>query len=128
MNKLSFGVSDLLRKPAEVWQYRAYGEISGFSLRSQSLANCPGNRLLGLTLRSVETGPGLQRRPYLFLCTPARLPRHMPRNRKSIMTIPIIATPSFMPSQTESSESTVHQPFPGETTGRKPLRECPISR
>ena len=61
-------------------------------------------------------------RPYLSLCTPARLLRHTPRKTKTIITIPIIATPSFMPSQTESSESTVHQPFPRRTNASRFVR------
>jgi hypothetical protein len=44
---------------------------------------------------------------YLFFCSLALL-RHLPRHRESIITIPIMATPSFMPSQMESNGSTVH--------------------
>lgn len=46
--------------------------------------------------------------PYLFFCSLALLLRHLPRQRESIITIPIMATPSFMPSQMESNGSTVH--------------------
>ena len=45
---------------------------------------------------------------YLFFCSLALLLRHLPRHRESIITIPIMATPSFMPSQMESNGSTVH--------------------
>lgn len=45
---------------------------------------------------------------YLSFCSFALLLRHLPRHRESIITIPIIATPSFMPSQIESNGSTVH--------------------
>lgn len=50
---------------------------------------------------------------YLFFCSLALLLRHLPRHRESIITIPIMATPSFMPSQMESngSTSTSHNGF-----------------
>jgi hypothetical protein len=66
---------------------------------------------------------------YLFLCSPARLLRHIPRQAKRIITMPIMATPSFMPNQTESKESTVSPPFPtGENNGCTPLRGDAESR
>lgn len=67
-------------------------------------------------MRCVErSDPGLRRKAYLSLGAPARLLRHIPRQRKRIITIPIIATPSFTPSQTESNESTVHHLSHGES-------------
>ena len=44
----------------------------------------------------------------MFFSSLALLLRHLPRHRESIITIPIMATPSFMPSQMESNGSTVH--------------------
>ena len=64
-----------------------------------------------VVLRRGTTGLGLRGVAYLCFCTPARLLRHIPRQKKPIIPIPIMATPSFMPNQTESNESTVHQPF-----------------
>jgi hypothetical protein len=58
----------------------------------------------------------LRRKAYLSLGALARLLRHIPRQRKRIITIPIIATPSFTPSQTESNESTVHHLSRGESS------------
>lgn len=81
---------------------------------------CPYHNLMVLEfLRFRGTarrpnGPGLERKAYLSLWLPARLLRHIPRQRKRIITIPITATPSFMPSQTESKESKFHHLFPGE--------------
>ena len=45
---------------------------------------------------------------YLSFCSLALLLRHIPRHRESISSIPIMATPSFMPNQMESNVSTVH--------------------
>lgn len=45
---------------------------------------------------------------YLFFCSPARLLRHISRHRERTITMPIMATPSFMPNQMESNGSTVH--------------------
>ncbi len=55
---------------------------------------------------SRPSGP--RRMAYLFFCSPARLLRHSSRHRERIITIPIMATPSFMPNQMESNGSTVH--------------------
>ncbi len=54
-------------------------------------------------------GPSEPRRmAYLSFCSPARLLRHISRHRERTITIPIMATPSFMPNQMESNVSTVH--------------------
>ena len=45
---------------------------------------------------------------YLSFCSLALLLRHIPRHKDSISSIPIMATPSFMPNQMESNVSTVH--------------------
>jgi hypothetical protein len=45
---------------------------------------------------------------YLSFCSPTRLLRHTSRHRERTITIPIMATPSFMPNQMESNVSTVH--------------------
>lgn len=44
----------------------------------------------------------------LSFCSPARLLRHTSRHRERTITIPIMATPSFMPNQMKSNVSTVH--------------------
>jgi hypothetical protein len=51
---------------------------------------------------------GPYRMPYLSFCSPARLLRHTSRHRERTITIPIMATPSFMPNQMESNVSIVH--------------------
>lgn len=48
------------------------------------------------------------RMAYLSFCSPARLLRHTSRHRERTITIPIMATPSFMPNQMESNVSIVH--------------------
>lgn len=61
--------------------------------------------------RGAQRGPRWRGVAYLCFGSPARLLRHIPRQKKPIIPMPIMATPSFMPNQTESNESTVHQPF-----------------
>jgi hypothetical protein len=57
---------------------------------------------------ALERSSGSRGMGYLFFCSLALLLRHLPRQSESIITIPIMATPSFMPSQMESNGSTVH--------------------
>jgi hypothetical protein len=94
--------------------HRSYLLEGPFDLR------CPYHNLIVLEFLSFRgtarrpNRPGLECKDYLFLWSPARLLPHIPRQRKRIITIPITATPSFMPSQTESKESKVHHLSPGE--------------
>jgi len=99
--------------------------LQGVSFRSEKWAATKGEMVenrghpsKSFKLRCVErSGPGFRRKAYLSLGPPARLLRQSPRQRKRIITIPIKATPSFMPNQTESSESTVHHLSRGEGNG-----------
>jgi hypothetical protein len=56
----------------------------------------------------VSKRSGKRPKAYLSFCSPARLLRHTSRHRERTITIPIMATPSFMPNQMESNVSTVH--------------------
>jgi hypothetical protein len=68
-----------------------------------------GPQSLGVFSQRILSGPsGPRGMAYLFFCSPARLLRHISRHRERTITIPIMATPSFMPNQMESNVSTVH--------------------
>ena len=57
---------------------------------------------------ALHSPSGSRRMAYLSFCSFALLLRHIPRHKESISSIPIMTTPSFMPNQMESNESTVH--------------------